>query len=190
MICVEISFRTCKWYWYVHCVYVSHLGSAVRHPTSFICIVLREQAGVFVVIGSAVSTVHMPVVLLVHLALTQERRSEFWQKFDGIARGRRVKSSRQGWVKWQCQTWYSARIWHGMSWCRERMKTEVFTRQAGYEGYSAVRRQRRPDVPLPVCGIYGGKNWHRVLSHSHSLPVTRYFSFSPATLITPVLRLY
>jgi hypothetical protein len=49
-------------------------------------------------IGSVVNTVQMPAVLLVHLALTQERRSAFGQKFDGIARGRRVKSSRQGWV--------------------------------------------------------------------------------------------
>ena len=49
-------------------------------------------------IGSVVNTVQMPAVLLVHLALTQERRSEFGQKFDGIARGRRVKSSIQGCV--------------------------------------------------------------------------------------------
>ena len=51
-----------------------------------------------VVIRSAVHTVQIPAVLLVHLGVTQERRSEFGQKFDGIARGRRVKSSRQGWA--------------------------------------------------------------------------------------------
>jgi len=139
--------------------------------TSFICIVLRKQACMFVVIGSRASTVHMPAVLLVHLALTQERRSEFWQKFDGIARDRRVKSCRQGWVMavsgmTQCANvaWYVV-----MSWTTDGM--EVSSRQFGCGGYSAVIRQRRTDVPLPLCGICGG-NIGTGTSPTHPLPVT------------------
>ena len=173
------------------CLRESSWVSSSPSFASFICIMLRKQAGMFVVIGSAVRTVHKPAVLLVHLALTQDRRSELWQKFDAIARGRRVKSSRQGWVNGSVRHDTVRECWHGMSWRNEG--TEVCSQQVRMWGYSAMKRH------CHFVGFVMKKNWYRDLSHPppscqpvlqffpQPLPFHRCSTFTADTTVIPRL---